>query len=71
MTYTLTHYTAHGPVRGSCGHAHKTLAAARKCAARDRRACARLGGGAYSDRQAVGIWTDKHGFERRDNEVVR
>ena len=52
---TATHqtYEAHGPVRGSCGHQHRTLAAAQQCAERDARECARYGGaGAYSDRTA-------------------
>ena len=46
----MTYYNAHGQVRGSCPHRHRTPAGAEKCAARDRRDCAALGGGAYSDR---------------------
>ncbi len=47
------HYTTRGPVRGACGHRHRSLGAAVACAERDRRACAALGGGAYSDREVV------------------
>jgi len=43
-------YRAFGSVRGACGHAHRTLAGAHACAARDGRACSSLRGGAYSDR---------------------
>lgn len=43
-------YEARGSVRGSCGHGHRTIKAAEECAMRDRLACAKLGGGAYSDR---------------------
>ena len=45
-------YTAWGPVRGGCRHAHKSHASAAKCAAQDREDCRELGGGAYSDRHA-------------------
>lgn len=45
-----TTYHANGSVRGSCGHKHKTIAAAQACARRDQSACASLGGGSYSDR---------------------
>ena len=41
-------YTTIGSVRGSCGHAHRTIAAAKACADADQRACHRHGG--YSDR---------------------
>lgn len=43
-------YTAWGPVRGGCRHNHKSMKAAETCAAKDRRECRELGGGAYSDR---------------------
>lgn len=46
-------YVAKGSVRGSCGHSHRSLRTATACAARDAKACASLGGGAYSDRIAV------------------
>jgi hypothetical protein len=41
-------YTTIGSVRGSCGHAHRTIATAKACADADQRACSRHGG--YSDR---------------------
>jgi len=44
-------YHANGSVRGSCGHQHKSAAAAERCRQRDADACGRLGGGAYSDRK--------------------
>lgn len=47
------HFEAHGPVRGSCGHEHRTLIDALACVERDQAACRSLGGGSYSDRQAV------------------
>ena len=45
---TTVTYSAVGSVRGSCGHAHRTVGAAALCRARDQRACRRHGG--YSDR---------------------
>ena len=45
-----TFYHASGSVRGSCGHMHRTIVAAYRCAQRDVRDCHALGGGAYSDR---------------------
>lgn len=44
------YYVAHGSVRGTCGHRHRTIAAATRCVAEDGRGCRGLGGGAYSDR---------------------
>ena len=41
-------YTTWGPVRGDCGHLHKTLTAAERCMVHDQRGCRRQGG--YSDR---------------------
>jgi len=41
-------YVTYGPVRGWCGHYHRTYAAAERCLERDRRGCRRQGG--YSDR---------------------
>jgi len=43
-------YVAVGSVRGSCDHAHRSIATAVACADRDRTHCRNLGGGAYSDR---------------------
>jgi len=42
-------YTTSGPVRGSCGHYHRTIEAAVRCLERDRAGCRRQGG--YSDRE--------------------
>ena len=42
-----------GPIRGACGHKHRTLAAAERCLERDRRGCATQGG--YSDR-TIRLW---------------
>ena len=50
--YIVT-YTCKGPVRGECGHTHRTLVGAARCLHRDQRACTSLGGGAYSDRTIV------------------
>lgn len=44
----MTTYTTKGSVRGSCGHNHRTISAACKCAAEDMAACQKQGG--YSDR---------------------
>jgi len=46
-------YSAVGPIRGHCCHAHRSIKAALECARRDQRACA-LGGG-YSDRQVEAV----------------
>ena len=49
---TALYYTASGPVRGDCGHRHRTPEAAGACLGRDARACASLPGGrSYSDRE--------------------
>jgi hypothetical protein len=42
-------FTTWGPVRGCCGHAHRSIAAAVQCKQRDYAGCRRQGG--YSDRQ--------------------
>lgn len=57
-------YTTTGSVRGCCGHHHLTLKAAFDCLERDKRACAKLGGGAYSDR----IITRRDGRPFNDDE---
>lgn len=44
-------YTTNGDVRGSCGHAHKTIEAAARCLEYDREGCAGQGG--YSDRHII------------------
>lgn len=51
MAKTQT-YTCKGPVRGSCGHEHRSLETAAECLRRDVNACRRLRG--YSDRRVVG-----------------
>lgn len=55
------YYDTYGAVRGSCGHRHRTIAAAWACLARDRRGCERASGyddlhGGYSDRR-VRVWS--------------
>jgi hypothetical protein len=50
---TVTAWTTRGPVRGPCGHRHKTLRAALECVDRDGAACRKVGG--YSDRSVVAI----------------
>ena len=63
MTYNgerITHFIASGAVRGDCGHKHKTLEAAERCADGDRQAVSsRNHPGyytrAYSDRIAWGV----------------
>jgi hypothetical protein len=47
----MIRYTCIGSVRGCCGVAHRTLEGAAAHCERDQRACASLGGGAYSDRR--------------------
>lgn len=46
-----THYECVGPVRGRCGHRHRTLHAAQQCHDRDSSGCQQAGG--YSDRSIV------------------
>lgn len=47
-TTETTTYTTYGSVRGACGHHHRSIGAATRCAAKDQRDCKRVGG--YSDR---------------------
>jgi len=47
------YYTTWGSVRGDCGHAHRSLAAALRCLANDRDGARKQGG--YSDREIRGI----------------
>ena len=44
-------YTTDGSVCGGCGHLHRTLGAAERCADAHQRACRRQGG--YSDRAVL------------------
>lgn len=48
-TSTSESYTTYGSVRGDCGHQHRTIEAAQRCADRDNRDCRKIGG--YSDRR--------------------
>lgn len=41
-------YTTWGPIRGDCGHLHRSIRAAQSCAERDARGCRSQGG--YGDR---------------------
>ncbi len=49
MTIVADSYTTYGSVRGDCGHQHRTVEAAQRCADRDMRDCRKVGG--YSDRR--------------------
>lgn len=49
------YYVAHGSIRGSCGHKHRSIATAQACCDRDQAACGSLGGGAYSDRSVAPV----------------
>ena len=51
MTTNRTAYTTIGSVRGCCGHQHRTIEAAKRCADRDHAGCVSQGG--YSDRSVV------------------
>ena len=62
------YWTARGSVRGSCRHQHRTMGTAARCAARDQRDCASLGGGAYSDRVVVHV-VDGHAADLSDDQM--
>lgn len=79
-TWTLTHFTAHGPLAGKCGHRHSSYVSARRCATAGRKSHARTRRlleethapvpvtlGDY-DRVAVGVWTDERGYTRLDTD---
>jgi hypothetical protein len=51
-------YTTYGPIRGQCGHLHRTIEAAEACAERDGRGCARQIRG-YSDRRVYWVGPDQ------------
>lgn len=54
-----TYYAAAGPVRGFCGHKHRTPDAARGCVLRDNLGVKRGNGPAsYSDRRVVVVVVD-------------
>ena len=69
-------YTTRGPVRGTCGHRHRSIETAAKCVLRDGRDCRSLGGGAYSDRRVVAVEAGAEReltgdeFERYENEIA-
>lgn len=50
MSAQAVRWTCWGQVRRGCSKVHRSLCAAGECCAKDSRACRRLGGGAYSDR---------------------
>jgi len=49
----MTTYTTKGPVRGCCGHEHRSIETAFRCLAADQSGCRRQGG--YSDRSVVRV----------------
>lgn len=59
-----TYYTTRGPVRGSCGHKHRSIRTALRCAVRDQHGCNTQGG--YSDRSIRAI---EGGEERMLTEI--
>lgn len=62
---TKVHYYSKGPVRGCCGHRHRTPETAIACSERDGYYCHRQGG--YSDRQVYGSdGTGPYWFEDED-----
>lgn len=48
MSDNTLKYTTSGPVRGTCGHKHRSIRTALDCLERDARSCRAAGG--YSDR---------------------
>ena len=44
----MSYYTTWGPIRGCCGHLHRTYETAVRCISRDHRGCVKQGG--YTDR---------------------
>jgi len=56
----MRRYVAWGPVRGHCGHEHRTIQRAHECALSDHRAS--RAGGAMSDRSVVAV----SGYDRSD-----
>lgn len=57
-------YITDGNVRGECGHLHRSIEAAAKCAKQDQAACHKQGG--YSDRILVVIADGKRREATRD-----
>ena len=62
-TVRISRYTTWGSVRGDCGHAHQTPAAAQACADADQSGCAIQGG--YRDRY-VRVLSDDDDLGRYD-----
>lgn len=62
-----TYYFCNGSVRGNCGHHHKTVEAAAKCAERDCAGCRAQGG--YSDRTVRGSDGTFWGWTRQDDGI--
>jgi hypothetical protein len=58
-------YITYGNVRGSCGHAHKSIKTAVACQLRDSAACSKQGG--YSDRMVVVNDFDCYGDPKKLN----
>jgi hypothetical protein len=55
----MAKYVCVGNVRGSCGHAHRTITGAAKCLRRERANCRKNGG--YSDRRIAPVEVDSYG----------
>ena len=49
----MSKYTTKGPVRGCCGHEHRSIETAFRCLVSDQSSCRR--GGGYSDRSVVRV----------------
>lgn len=52
-----TYYFNNGPVRGNCGHKHRTISGLEQCLNTELKVTRSLGGGAYSDRMPY-EWKD-------------
>ncbi|WP_288045537.1 hypothetical protein, partial [Sphingomonas sp.] len=69
------HFCAIGNIRGNCGHAHRTIAAALKCADSDHRAC--RAGGSLSDRTVAAVsgrspdWLDPIPMTAEEEATIR
>lgn len=63
----MTLYTTWGPVRGSCGHEHKSIDTADACLRRDGEGCAGQGG--YTDRNIYALDADGCRRTLRENEL--
>lgn len=61
-------FTTTGPVRGTCGHKHRSMKTAVECLKRDIRGCASQGG--YSDRRVVAIDEDGDTTELETSESM-